>query len=67
MKQEFFSLVCQMRDAQKAYFRVRRKGFQGVAELQRSKDLERRVDSAISRELESRKFKSEGDLFADNN
>lgn len=64
MKQDFFTLVCQLRDAQKAYYRARRQGFQGILELRRCKDLERKVDDAISKENEARRFRSDGDLFA---
>lgn len=41
---EFFSLVTEMRNAQKTYFRNRT-----TENLQRSKDLERQVDNEIRR------------------
>ena len=44
---EFYDLVRQMRNAQKEYFRTRDKGI-----LTCSKELERRVDNALSEHYE---------------
>lgn len=49
MKIEFLKLVKEMRDAQKWYFRNR-----SPQALQKSKDLEKKVDEEIQKELDAR-------------